>query len=76
GMLYVIIIVSRKTSILTEIMKNAKQNWMIRFISGVYFQSLDIMGKELLLLFLGITAFILLVISIKISVKFYMNRDF
>ena len=75
GILYIIFSLSGKTGILTAIMAKTDQSWIARFLLGVFAQAVALMGKEFFLVFIIIVTVILLAVSVKVSVKFYNNRD-
>jgi len=73
--LYIIVSLSGKTEILTAVMAQTDQAWINRFLLGVFAQSTTLMGKDFFLVFISIVTVILLAISVKVSVRFYNNRD-
>jgi ABC-2 type transport system permease protein len=73
--LYIIFSLSGKTGILTAIMAKTDNYWIVRFLLGVFAQAATLMGKEFFLVFISIVTVILLAVSVKVSVKFYKNRD-
>ncbi len=73
--LYIIFSLSGQTGILTAIMAKTDNYWTVRFLMGVFAQAATLMGKEFFLVFISIVTVILLAVSVKVSVKFYKNRD-
>ena len=75
GILYIIFSLSGQTGILTAIMAKTDNYWIVRFLMGVFAQAATLMGKEFFLVFISIVTVIFLAVSVKVSVKFYKNRD-
>lgn len=75
AILYTIESISGKTEILTVVMAQTDKTWITRFLLGVYAQSMTLMGKDFFLALISTVAVILLVVSVKVSVKFYNDRD-
>jgi ABC-type transport system involved in multi-copper enzyme maturation permease subunit len=76
GILYFITSISGKTAILDAVMAKTDRSWIVRFISGVLSQTAVLMGKQNFLVFLSIVTIILVIVSVKVSLKFYNKRDF
>ncbi len=76
GILYVIIAINGNTTLLDAVMGKSDQAWITRFILGVFGQMTALMGKQNFLIFLSIVTIILVIASVKVSIKLYNNRDF
>lgn len=74
--LYLIVSISGKTEILGAVMAKADRAWIVRFIMGVFAQAAVFIGKTLFPVFISIVTALLVVVSVRVSVRFYKNRDF
>ena len=75
GFLYIVVSLSGKTTILDAVMAKTELPWLSLFSIGVFAQAENIMGKLSLQALIGIVTVILVFVSIRVSVKFYMKRD-
>jgi len=75
GVLYIVVSLSGKTAILDAVMSNTALPWIFRFLIGVFAQAAILLGKLNLQVLIGIMTAVLLFVSVRVSVKFYNNKD-
>ncbi|MCP5048793.1 MAG: ABC-2 transporter permease [bacterium] len=75
GILYAVVSRSGKTALLDAVMANTELSWISRFSMGVFVQAGALMGKLNFQVLIGIVTIILVFVSVRVSVKFYNNRD-
>ncbi|MCP5105026.1 MAG: ABC-2 transporter permease [bacterium] len=77
GILYAVIAAGGKTVMVNSIVEGKTGIYaLIVFVSGIFAQAIDLMGKQNFQVFTGIFAMILLWVSVMVSVRFYKNREF
>ena len=75
GVLYIVVSISGKTAIFDAVMSTTALPWIFRFLIGVFAQAAILMGKLNLQVLIGIMTAVLLFVSLRVSVKFYKNKD-
>jgi len=75
GILYAVVSGSGKTELLDAFMANTKLSWIPRFSIGVFVQADALMGKLNFQVLIAIVTIILVFVSVRVSIKFYNNRD-
>lgn len=75
GVLYAIVSLIGKTAILEAVMTKTEIPWIPRFFIGVFAQAEALMGSLNFLVLIGIATLILAFVSVRVSVKFYNNKD-
>jgi hypothetical protein len=73
--LIIIVLISGRTETLTAVMATTNQPWITRFFLGVFAQAMSLMGRDFFLAVINIVTLTLLMVSVKVSVRFYTNRD-
>jgi len=75
GVLYIVVSLIGKTAILEAVMAKTEIPWIPRFFIGVIAQAEILMGSLNFLVLIGIATVILAFVSVRVSVKFYNNKD-
>ncbi|UCH96413.1 MAG: ABC-2 transporter permease [Candidatus Aminicenantes bacterium] len=75
GILYAVISMKGKTTLLEVVMANTELPWIFRFSTGVFIQVGVLMGKLNFQLLIGIMTIILVLVSVRASLKLYDNKD-
>jgi ABC-2 type transport system permease protein len=75
GILYIIVSLSGKTTILDAVMTKTELPRITLFFMGVLAQAEALMGELNFLVLKGIVTVILVFVSVRVSVKFYKNKD-
>jgi hypothetical protein len=75
GVLYIVVSLSGKTAILDAVMSKTELPWIFRLFMGVFAQAEALMGNLNFQAIIGIMTAVLVIVSVRGSVKIYNNKD-